>query len=295
MRVKPSAQLTLKDKLSRLTLVQAQKLLGPSGAQLLAKGGVIEVDLATQVLFTDERLQVTFPDARGRRAPAVVTVALDDSHRDRLRVVCSHSGAQSLLYQAATLALILEEKTALGLAAAPEEDTPWELLPESALESRALAEREKRAAEEQMMVKSMAPGAPWADYTVASALSGKTYRVALRGLERGQSYCSCPDFRKNLLGTCKHLLKVHAWVKRKFKAADLAIKWMPERFGVFARYDGDLRLGLEAPARMSSAAKGIVSAWRDRFAREGAELVELVEAVRKLSQLGEEVTVYPDA
>jgi superfamily II DNA or RNA helicase len=295
MRVKPSVQLTLKDKLSRLTLVQAQKLLGPNGAQLLAKGGVIDIDLATQVRFTEERLQVTFPDARARRAPAVVTVALDDAHRDRLRMACSHSGAQSLLHQAATLSLILEEKTLLGLAAAPEEETPWELLPESELESRALAERAKRAAEEEMKVKAMAPGAPWTDYTVASALSGKTYRVALRGMERGQSYCSCPDFRKNLLGTCKHVLKVQVWVKRKFAAAELALKWMPERFGVFARYDGHLRLGLEAPTQMSSAAKRIVSPWRDRFAREGGELVELVEVVRKLSRLGEDVIVYPDA
>ena len=217
MRVKPSVQLTLKDRLSRLTLVQAQKLLGPDGAQLLAKGGAIDVDLATQVVFSEERLQVTFPDARARRAPAVVTVALDDAHRNRLRVACNHSGAQSLLHQAATLALILEEKTALGLAAAPEEDTPWELLPESELESRALAERAKRAAEEAMKVKAMVPATPWTDYTVASALSGKTYRVALRGMERGQSYCSCPDFRKNLLGTCKHVLKVQAWAKQEVR------------------------------------------------------------------------------
>jgi hypothetical protein len=146
-----------------------------------------------------------------------------------------------------------------------------------------------------MQVKAMVPGAPWTDYTVASALSGKTYRVALRGMQRGQSYCSCPDFRKNLLGTCKHVLKVQAWVKRKYAAAKLGLRWTPERFGVFARYDDHLRLGLEAPARMSAAAKRIVSPWRDRFAREGAELVELVEVVRKLSQLGEDVTVYPDA
>jgi superfamily II DNA or RNA helicase len=295
MRVKPSAQLTLRDKLSRLTLAQAQKLLGPEGAQLLAKGGAIEIDLATQVRFTDERLQVAFPDARDKRARSVVTVTLDDAHRDRLWVACSHSGPQSLLYQAATLSLILEEKTLLGLAAAPEEDVPWETLPESALESRALAERAKRAAEEAMRVKSTAPATPWADYTVVSALSGKTYRVALRGMERGQSYCSCPDFRKNLLGTCKHVLKLQTWVRKKFSAAALVKKWVPQRFGVYARYDDALRLGLEMPARMSSAVKRIVNPWRDRFACEGAEFVELIETVRKLSHLDEEVTVYPDA
>ncbi len=295
MRVKPSARLTLKDKLSRLTLVQAQKLLGPNGDQLLAKGGAIDIDLATQVLLTDARLQVTFPDGRGQRAPATVTLALDDSHRDRLQLACSHSGAQALLHQAATLSLILEEKTALGLAAPPEEDVPWELLPESALESRALAERAKRAAEERMTVRAPARAGPWTDYTVSSAPSGRTYRVAMRGMERGRTYCSCPDFRKNLLGTCKHVMKVQAWVQKKFSTAVLAKQWLPERFGVFARYDGDLRLGLETPAQMSSAAKGIANVWRNRFAAEGTELVELVESVRKLSRLGEEVSVYPDA
>ena len=294
MRVKPSAQLTLRDKLSRLTLVQAQKLLGPQGAQLFAKGGALEIDLDTQVLFTDERLQVTFPDSRVKRAH-VVTVALDDAHRDRLRIDCSASGEQALLYRAATLSLILEEKTTLGLAAAPEEDTPWESLPESALEARALADRAKRAEQEAMKIKSTAGAVPWADYIVTSALSGKTYRVALRGMERGQSYCSCPDFRKNLLGTCKHVLKVRAWVKKKFNTAALAKKWVPQRFGIFARYDDALRLGLEVPPRPSAGAKRIVEPWKGRFAHEGAELIELIEAIRKLSQLGEEVTVYPDA
>jgi hypothetical protein len=86
------------------------------------------------VQFTDERLRV-ISDPRGMRAPSVVTLSLDNAHRDRLRIACTHSGEGALLCQAATLSLILEEKTLLGLAAAPEQDTPWELLPESELES----------------------------------------------------------------------------------------------------------------------------------------------------------------
>ncbi len=295
MRVKPSARLTLKDKLSRLAFIQATKLLGPNGAQWLAKGGAIEIDPSTQVRFTDERFQVTFTDSDAKREPLVVSVALDDSYRDRLRIACNSSGDKALLHKAATLSLILEEKTALGLAGAPDEDTPWELLPEGALESRALADRAQRANEEKMTIKSTESAKPWTDYTVASAVSGKTYRVALRGLERGQSYCTCPDFRKNLLGICKHVFKVQAWAKKKFSASDLARKWIADRCAVFARYDGDLRLGVEAPIRISRAASQIVEPWRSRFARDGPELVELIEMVRKLSQLGEEVIVYPDA
>lgn len=295
MPIKPSARLTLKDRLSRLTFVQAQQLLGALGASWLVKGGAIDIDLQTQVRWNGERLEVTFPVPDARRAPVVVTVALDDAFRKRLRVDCSHSGETALLHQAATLSLILEEKTALGLAGAPDEDTPWELMPERALESRALAERARRASEDKMTVKSTDATMPWVDYTVKSALSGKTYRVAVRGMQRGQSYCSCPDFRKNLLGTCKHVLKVHAWARKIFGARVLAQPWRPDRIAVFARYDGDLRLGLEAPDRLSATSRRIVEPWQDRFACESSEIVELMEAARQLSRAGEDVTVYPDA
>jgi len=295
MRVKPSALLTLEDRLSRLTFAQACTLLGANGASWLAKGGALDIDLPTQVRFTDECFQVTFPDEDARHEPIVVTVALDDAHKNRMRVACNRSGSAALLHKGAALALILEEKTALGLAGAPDEDTPWELLPESALESRAVAERARRASQESMKVLSADSTTPWVDYTVTSRLSGKTYRVALRGMERGQSYCSCPDFRKNLLGVCKHLFKVQGWMRKKFGPRVLAKAWIPDRFAVFARYDGDLRLGLEAPTRISAAAKRIVAPWMNRFARESAEIVELVEAARQLSRLGEDVTIYPDA
>jgi len=75
--------------------------------------------------------------------------------------------------------------------------TPWELLPESALEARAIADRTRRALEEKMKIRPADKFTPWTDYEVTSATSGKSYRVALRGMLRGQSYCSCPDFRKN--------------------------------------------------------------------------------------------------
>ena len=295
MRVKPSTRLTLKDKLSRFTLQQAVKLLGPQGPQLLAKGGAMEIDLANQVGLTDDYFRVAFPDADVDRQPLVVTVSLHDAYRDRLQVTCSHDGEVALLHRAAALALVLEEKTLLGLAAPPNEDMPWELLPEEALESRALADRAARADEEKMRIKPTDTTTPWTDYMVASALSGKTYRVALRGGERGDSYCTCPDFRKNILGICKHVIKVQAWVAKRFSSRDLAKLWVPDRFAVFARYDGALRLGLQVPPQVAAGVKPVIARWKDRFASTDAELVELFETVRKLIQQAEEVTVFPDA
>src|SRR5260370_704093 len=143
--------------------------------------------------------------------------------------------------------VLLENKATLGLAATPpERETPAEL-DEEELIAGALADREGRGRNERMKVRSTNPETPWTDYTVTSLVSGKTYHVALRGLERGQSYCSCPDFRTNTLGTCKHLMKVAGAVLRKFKPAQLKKPYRWQRIELLLQYGEDVSLQLAAP------------------------------------------------
>jgi SWIM zinc finger len=120
---------------------------------------------------------------------------------------CAHAGA--------AFSLILEEKLALGLAGAPSERSPAESLTDDTLVAQAIAERRERARTEKMRITSLQPQAIWTDYTLINAASGKSYRVALRW-QPGESYCSCPDFRKNTLGTCKHILHALAKVRSRF-------------------------------------------------------------------------------
>ncbi len=100
MPFKSSSRLTLRDKLSRLTFVQAQKLLGPQGAHWLAMGGKIEIDTVTQVRLTDDHCQISFPEAGDgdQRDPLVVKVALHPGYRDRLQIGCNRSGDAALLH-----------------------------------------------------------------------------------------------------------------------------------------------------------------------------------------------------
>src|SRR5260370_3511406 len=109
---------------------------------------------------------------------------------------------------------------ALGLAAAPSERIPLESLSDEKLIEQALREREERSRSEKMLLRSAHSNKLWTDYTVISAISGKTYRLALRSCERGESFCSCPDFRKNTLGTCKHILNALKKLKRRFQRAE---------------------------------------------------------------------------
>ncbi len=284
MTTRPSSELTLFDWLSRLTFLQASKLLGPEGERLIQAGGAYDIDLPGQVSFTADAFRL-------RLNGTMVTITLDPAARDRLRWTCDacrfpceHVGA--------AFSLILEEKMALGLSAPPPEQAPLETLDEEELLAQALAERRERAGAEKMRVTSANPKEIWTDYTVTSAASGKSYRVALRGWERGQSYCSCPDFRTNTLGTCKHILHALEKVRRRFPAAQRRQPYEPRDFFVYLAYGEELELRLGLPAGLDRETAAIVRPLRERPI---TDLPGLLTRIQELERRGLPVTVYPDA
>ena len=279
-----SRSLTLRDRLSRLDFAAACKLAGPGGAALIREGGAFDVDLTTQVRLTRDRFVVRIPD--DPRRVAEVTIGLDPARPGHLRARCS-TCAVACVHLGAALGLVLEEKLALGLSRPPDEPVAA-----ADLEAQALAERAERARSETMAVRSAAPAVPWTDYTVTSAESGKTYRVALRSLERGDSYCSCPDFRKNTLGTCKHVLHVLGKARRRFPAAALRAPYVRTELSVHLRYGETTELRVAAPARLPRDARAIVAPLLDRPID---DVRDLVRRIARLERLGVEVNVYPDA
>jgi hypothetical protein len=199
---------TLKDKLSHLTYLQAVKLLGAQGKELLMVGGKFDIDVFEQVTLDNERFQLKLEGT-------IVDIRLDPLKHQRIKMTCSACPV-ICEHQGAALSLILEEKMALGLAAPPPERVPVESLSEAELIDQAIADRKERALKEKMRLVSINPHELWTDFVVTSQVSGKSYRIALRGWKPGESYCSCPDFRKNTLGTCKHILFALESVRKKF-------------------------------------------------------------------------------
>lgn len=291
-KTKKSKKITLKDRLSRLTYVQAVKLLGPEGPQLIRKGASYDdIDIDRDVYFRGDLFRLKLRGAAGRGKDAVVTITTMTEARNRLHfnctdceTVCEHIGA--------AVSLVLEEKTALGLAVAPDEKRPIETLSEQELLEQALSDRQDRARTEKFRLSSSDPKRPWADYTIASALSGKTYRVALRGEERGESFCSCPDFRTNTLGTCKHILHVLHRVRRRFPVATRRKPYRNRETFVHVLYGEELTLHLQLPERpnpellkaVGSLAKGPID-----------DVRRLIACIKQLERLGHAITIYPDA
>ncbi|MCH7751243.1 MAG: DEAD/DEAH box helicase [Planctomycetes bacterium] len=284
MTTKPRHRLSLKDRLSRLTFTQACKYLGKEGRPLIQQGGQWEIDLDEQVYLRGDLFRLKLPEA-------VVTITLMASAKNRLHwnctaceFPCEHAGA--------AFSLILEEKTALGLAAPPPERVPVESLSEQELVEQALADREERALKEKFRLQSTDPKKPWTDYSITSAASGKTYRVALRSTQRGVSYCSCPDFRTNTLGTCKHIIYALRRTVAKFSAKELQRPYRRKHLSVHLTSGEKLALRLGIPKRLDEQAQKIINPIADRDLN---DVHDLIRRIAQLEKTGQRVNVYPDA
>lgn len=277
---KPDHALTLHDRLSQLTFVQACKLLGPQGAQRIRQGGQLEV----------EPLEPIAPDAQHYSIQvlgAKVTFGLSSDRLRKLRWRCSECDS-SCDHVGAAMSVVLEDKVALGLAAPP----PERATKLQDLVEQAIAERTERARTDKMALRAADPGKPWTDYTVTSAESGRTYRVALRSENRGDSYCTCPDYRKNTLGTCKHILFALGKARRKFSAAVRGRPYHRRELSVHLRYGSHIELRMSAPAKLPDDAANLV---KPVLHRAVTDVRDLVKRISRLEQAGHTVNVYPDA
>ncbi len=137
----------------------------------------------------------------------------------------------------------------------------------------------------------MSPDSQWSDYAVTNKMSGRTYRVALQGLEPELSYCSCPDFRTNHLGTCKHLLKVIDRAERKFSKEALNAPYQRKRISVSLNYVGQRSVCFHLPKRLSPKVKKIITSVVDK----PLDAIEAMRLIQALEHAGQVVHVYADA
>ena len=191
---------------------------------------------------------------------------------------CS-SCTTSCEHQGAAFSLILEEKLALGLAAPPPEKVPVESLSDEELVQQAVEERAERAGTEKMRINSLSPRELWTDYTVTNYASGKTYRVALRGWERGESYCTCPDFRKNTLGTCKHILHVIEKVKKRFNKKVCETQFRVRDICVYVRYGEGLELRMLIPEGLDNEISRLLAPLKGKPVNDIKGLLERIRIV----------------
>ena len=131
------------------------------------------------------------------------------------------------------------------------------------------------------------------EFVVSNPQSKGRYRVALRGMEPGDNFCSCPDFATNDLGTCKHIeFTLARLLSRRDGKAMLASGFAPPYSEIYLRYRGErslcFRAGTECPPAL--ATKGAAM-----FGGGAAHALELEGFLRAAHKARHEVRCYDDA
>ncbi len=97
--------------------------------------------------------------------------------------------------------------------------------------------RQQHGREQQYSLSNVGEHSIFSEFRLTNPDSKKTYRIAIRGREAGDNYCSCPDFTTNALGTCKHIAFTLAkLMTRPGARAAFAAGWHPPFSEIFVRY-----------------------------------------------------------
>ncbi len=137
----------------------------------------------------------------------------------------------------------------------------------------------------------------FSDYTVFNPESESTYKVSIRNLNRGEgNFCSCPDFKINLLGTCKHLEYVLFNIQTDETNQNFLNDEIREpRSSLSIRYEETRRLFLTKSAAFEDKMNEIAS---DYFDKKGylfpGKLNEINDFIEKAGRIDSDFCVYPD-
>ncbi len=142
--------------------------------------------------------------------------------------------------------------------------------------------RQKRASEAIKRILAHPKGQPYGDYQVLSA-SGSEYRIAMRGPGLFDNYCTCPDFARNTLGTCKHIESILERLRSRYRSRLASKRYERERASVSLRYGDTLSVQLKLPANTDPALAAVAAKYfdsagilpRERYAEFGRALGEI--------------------
>ena len=136
----------------------------------------------------------------------------------------------------------------------------------------------------------------FSDFSLTNPQSGKNYRIAIRGEAPGANYCSCPDYRINNLGTCKHLEFTLAKLKSEPGAEKLLREGYEPPFSeIYLAYgprrEIRFRRGAGAPAGLM---RRVRSFFDTQGVVKGSRLLDLPTFLDGVKLNGHEIRWYDD-
>lgn len=99
----------------------------------------------------------------------------------------------------------------------------------------------------------------FSEFCISNPASKSSYRVAIRGLQPGDNFCSCPDYATNELGTCKHIeFTLAKLLKKRGAKTAFARGYRPAFSELYLRHGDKRRIhfrsGTDCPPDVSRSA-----------------------------------------
>jgi superfamily II DNA or RNA helicase len=154
--------------------------------------------------------------------------------------------------------------------------------------------RRQRARAGHFQIENLGKNRVFSDYRVTNPESGGQYTVAIRGFEVGDNTCTCPDFKSNTLGTCKHVEAVLDHLKDDLPAHLQKKKAPVTRPEIYLHYGEQLQLGIHLPTRHSDQLARLATAYFDEkglWSGKG----KYRDLIRDVETTPEEITFFSDA
>src|SRR5882757_382842 len=123
--------------------------------------------------------------------------------------------------------------------------------------------RRQRAKTTRLTIENLGKNRVFSDFGVTNPESGGNYSVAVKGFNTGDNTCTCPDFKANTLGTCKHIEAVLDDIREEQPEHVLHRKATIKDPALYLHYGDEVRIGMQAPARRSDQLSQILRRYFD--------------------------------
>lgn len=168
---------------------------------------------------------------------------------------------------------------------------------ELSLEAWQIALRRQFALEQAFRVRNIGDAPVFSEFAVANPETGRSYRVAIRGRDLGDNFCSCPDFAVNTLGTCKHIeFVLDKLQKNRAARAALARGFHADYSEIYLHYgprrEVRFRPGAACPPSLAKLARRL---FRDDGALKDEGGSGLQDLIREAARSAHELRCYDDA
>jgi superfamily II DNA or RNA helicase len=165
------------------------------------------------------------------------------------------------------------------------------------LEAWQTALRREFGRAQKFRLKNVGDEPVFSEFAVTNPQTRRTYRVAIRGRNPGDNFCSCPDFAVNTLGTCKHVeFTLTALGRKRGGRAALDADFRPGYSEVYLRYGAKREVAFHAGRRCPPAVLRVASRYFDPDGLLRPSAFTRFESFLEASRAaGHEIRCYDDA